>query len=498
MKKKYCIGIRLESKSQESRVPLVPYDINDLINYEHKERIEIVIEKTRVKLEIVDGKYLRPRCFSDKEYEKSGAIISNDLHNCKVILGIKEIPLNQFQTGKTYVFFSHTYKGQDYNKSMFIEMIRKKCTLVDYELIVKNESEYKFEQVRKELNNGLAPASKFMRTVSFGKHAGIVGAINTLWILGMKLEADGFFTPFTRLAQAINYRQCDTNSSKVELDDHKEGINDYSLAVRALVVIREELINESTKKYDPVIIGITGKSSNPHRELGNVGKGVKEVIDILEPIELLPEDLINKEQFDNNEIYVVYFDRKQTTEVEFAKYLPKLTVILNCMKWEKGDDRPMSVNNLKTLYEKNPDKILVIGDITCDPGGSLEPCQDVYSDKPYYIYLPEKDTGNIGDWAIEKKRSGLFSRTCKLGHLKGSGAIITSITNLPCELPKEASRKFSFMLRDWIMELAKIDGEERDFTILKIRRPIKRAIILYKGNLTPDYKYLEEKYNLKK
>lgn len=490
--KKYKIGIRLENKSQESRVPLVPYDVNDLINHEHNGNLEIVVEKSRKKLEIKDGKYLRPRCFTDEEYSNVGAIISEDLSDCQVIIGIKEVPLDSFEYGKTYIYFSHTYKAQEYNRKMFVEMRKKKCTLIDYELIVENEAEFKFKEARALLDNKLAPASKFTRTVYFGKHAGIVGAINTLWVLGKKQEEEGEKTPFSSLKQAMEYRN--TTTTTADINDHFEGINDYKLAKKALQEINENIKSDSENQYIPIIIGITGKSSNPHKGLGNTAKGAKEVIDILEHTEITPKQLLDTNTFDKNKIYVVYFDRNQTTETEFAKYLKKLTVVLNCMKWEKGDERPMSVKNIKNIFDTEPKKVLVIGDVTCDPGGSLEPCQDVYSDKSYYIYEPKKDTSNVGDWMIDEKRERLFADTCKQNFVSGNGPVIMAVTNLPCELPKEASRKFSFMLRNYIMEIAKVDGSADNFNVLNVYRPIKRAILLYKGKLTPDYNYLKTKY----
>ncbi len=493
---KYKIGIRLENKSQESRVPLIPYDIHDLINHEHKGKLEIVVEKTRPQLIIKEGKYLRPRCFSDMEYQKAGAGIVDNLDDCQVVVGIKEVPVAVFEEGKTYVFFSHTYKGQEYNRAMFLEMIKKNCTLIDYELIVENETEVKFENARKSLNYNLAPASKFKRTVYFGKHAGIVGAMDTLWVLGMKLKEEGYETPFSQLKQANEYRY--KGDLAVSFANHKEGIKDYEIAKVQLRAIGEKIKNQGfSENCPPIIVGITGKSRNPKKGLGNTGVGAKEVIDLLDPIEITPKELLEKTDFANNAVYVVYFTRTHTKEIEFQKYLSKLTVLLNCVKWEKGDERFVSVKNLKHLFAEQPNKILAIGDITCDPGGSVEPCQDVYSDKAYYLYEPEKDDSAAGDWMIDEKREVLFKETCTSNSVKGTGPVIMAVTNLPCELPKEASRTFSYMLRNHVMDIAKVDGREENFDSLDISRPVRRAIILYKGKPTPDYNYLMDKYKIK-
>ena len=56
------------------------------------------------------------RCFSDKEYQSAGAEVKDDLSDCDILLGIKEIPVEQLIPGKTYLFFSHTKKKQAQNQ----------------------------------------------------------------------------------------------------------------------------------------------------------------------------------------------------------------------------------------------------------------------------------------------------------------------------------------------------------------------------------------------
>src|SRR5687768_16748173 len=52
------------------------------------------------------------RCFSDKEYLSAGAEVKEDLSDCEILFGIKEVPTEQLIPGKTYLFFSHTKKKQ--------------------------------------------------------------------------------------------------------------------------------------------------------------------------------------------------------------------------------------------------------------------------------------------------------------------------------------------------------------------------------------------------
>jgi len=75
------------------------------------------------------------RVFSEEEYVRAGARVQEDLSPCPVIFAVKEIPQDFFEPGKTYVFFSHTIKGQPYNMPMLKRMLELGCTLIDYEKV---------------------------------------------------------------------------------------------------------------------------------------------------------------------------------------------------------------------------------------------------------------------------------------------------------------------------------------------------------------------------
>lgn len=522
---KYKIGIRLEDyKSFECRTPLTPSDIFDLLHHEYRNRIDIYIQKTRTKDVLFQSGNIEhgftqvPRCFYDEDFVNAGAILVDNLPNdCNVILGIKEIPhkdiidqssgnvliKNGFSENNVYAFFSHTYKGQEYNEDMFLEMVKKKCTLIDYEMIVDNVSEFQYNKAREALYHKMAPASysKFIRTVYFGKHAGIVGAINSLWVLGLRLKQEGIITPFLKLEQAKQYR----NSYPTDLltvADHHRNIHDYEDIKKVLQEIADDL-KHFNPPYEcpPFIIGITGKSRDRSNlthslVLGHSALGVKEIIDIF-PVEVIPPETLLDSNFipHKNRLYVAYFDRDHTEEEKFEQYLPKLTVLLNCLKWNKGDNRIVTRASLAKAYSKNsPNWNRVIGDISCDPGGSIEVSFDVYSDEPYYIYHPDKDSNPSLHWDNIIDREKLIAATCDRFSLIGNGPIIMSVTNLPCELPKEASRAFSHMLKKYVYDMAKFANSPDSFKDFNdnfdIARPLKRATMIYKGKVTPDYAYL--------
>ena len=75
--------------------------------------------------------------------------------------------------------------------------------------------------------------------------------------------------------------------------------------------------------------------------------------------------------------------------------------------------------------------------------------------------------------------------------IKGDGPVILAVDNLPCELPKESSKEFSAVLKKFIPAIARADFNV-EFSKLDLPPEIKKAVIAYKGKLTPDYKYLEK------
>ena len=114
------------------------------------------LHKTSDKIKIV-AQTSPNRCFSDKEYTMAGVEVKEDLSDCDILFGIKEVPLDMLIPGKTYLFFSHTRKKQPYNQQLFRTILQKKITLIDYECLEHEDGQ---------------------RIIGFGFFAGIVGAHN--------------------------------------------------------------------------------------------------------------------------------------------------------------------------------------------------------------------------------------------------------------------------------------------------------------------------------
>jgi len=105
------------------------------------------------------------RCFADKEYQMAGIEVKEDISECDILFGIKEVPVDSLISHKTYLFFSHTRKKQLYNQTMFHTMMQKNITLIDYECLEHEDGQ---------------------RMLGFGFFAGVVGAHNGIMAYGKR------------------------------------------------------------------------------------------------------------------------------------------------------------------------------------------------------------------------------------------------------------------------------------------------------------------------
>lgn len=107
------------------------------------------------------------RVFKDEEYAEKGFEVSNDMSDCDVLIGVKEVPADYLIPRKKYIFFSHTIKRQPHNQKMLQDIIDKEIDLYDHETFVDKNGK---------------------RLIGFGKYAGNVGAYNAFRAFGNKYE----------------------------------------------------------------------------------------------------------------------------------------------------------------------------------------------------------------------------------------------------------------------------------------------------------------------
>jgi len=428
------IGIRREDKNKwERRVPLTPVHIEALLA-EHD--LRILVQPSPI------------RALSEDDYIAAGAIVQEDLSAADVIVAVKEVPIDLLQAGKTYLFFSHTIKGQTYNMPLLRRLMELECQLIDYERIVDDQNR---------------------RLIAFGEYAGLAGMVDTLAALGQRLDWEGIATPFSDLRQTYAY-------------------GDLAAVQEAVVSVGKSIADKGLpEQLAPLVIGIVG--------YGNVSRGAQAILDLLPIREISPGELAAltaSGEVDAHIVYKVVFKEKDTVlpidqrnpfdlqefyehpnryRSQFQNHLPHLSVLVNCIYWDTPYPRLVSKETARDLYRRHlQPRLRVIGDISCDIEGGIEATLKATDlDSPVVVWDPQTDA------AIEG--------------VAGRGPVIMAVDNLPCELPIESSAAFGDALIPFIPALATCNFED-DFESCSLPPELKRATILYHGQLTPDYGYL--------
>jgi alpha-aminoadipic semialdehyde synthase len=429
-------GIRREDINKwEKRVPLIPSHARELAD---RYPLEFRIQPSTI------------RIFTDDDYRLAGIPVEEGLSPCPIVLALKEIPLDLIEKGKTYLFFSHTAKGQSQNMPMLRKMMDRGCTVIDYERMVDE---------------------KGRRVLYFGNYAGHAGMIDTIWALGRSLDAEGIANPFSMLRPAHHYRN---------LVDAKEEVGKL-----AWKLIRQG----PPRELGPIVFGFFG--------YGHVSQGAQEIFDIL-PVETVrPADvplLFHDSRKAHPTLYKAVFHEEDMVrpivpgkDFELQDFyhhpesyrpvteeiVPYLTAIVNGIYWTPKFPKYITKPFLKKLYgaPERP-RLRVIGDITCDINGSIEATIEATdSENPVYVYDPFEDKAVPG--------------------FVGRGPAVLAVYNLPAELPLESSTYFSGKLKEHIPAVAAAHFD-RPFDECGLTDVLRRAVIVYRGALTPDYAYLAE------
>ena len=431
------IGIRHEDKYEmEKRAPLTPKHVERLVK---QKKLDIVVQTS--------GK----RIFTDDEYSKAGAEISTDLKKCSVIFGVKEMPIDFFEAEKTYIFFSHIIKGQKKNMPMLKRMMELKCNLIDYERVVDEQGK---------------------RIIFFGRYAGMAGMINSLWALGLRLKNLGYSSNLLRIRQAHTYHSL------------KEAREDIS-AIGQLIAE-----NGIPSQLKPFVVGFAG--------YGNVSQGAQEICGLVPVKEISAEKLLklkSRKKIPDNIIYKVvfheedmyeridgqpfdlheYFTHPELFRSKFEQYVPHLSMLINCIYWDAKFPKLLTSDYMKKLFSQGQPKLKVVGDISCDVNGSLEcTMKSTEIEDPIFVYNP-------------------FTQSIQMGS-EGEGLQVMAVDILPAELPRDSSTGFGDVLVNYVKPIADADFQE-NFEDLDLPRSIKKALILHRGEFTPDYEYMKEFLN---
>lgn len=423
-----CIGIRREDKNEwERRTPLTPTEVRTLTDKGYRFIVQPQAN----------------RAFSDEEFRTAGAVIDDDLSPCDDILAVKEIPAQLLLPKKTYLFFSHTNKGQPQNMAMLRRLLELSCTLIDYEFIVDETGR---------------------RLVFFGYYAGIAGMIETLYALGRRLMGENLLTPFAEIEQPYRYASIDAMKA------HLRRIGD---------VIRERSLPPQLR---PLVCGFVG--------YGNVSRGAQEMLDLLPVVEVTPEQLPNLPAGNGRVLYKTVFHERHTLQpvdersfdlndyrknpqhyrTAFARYLPYLTLLVNGVYWDDRYPRLLTKIDLQRQWPNTP--LRVIGDISCDVTGAVEmTARTTTPSAPFFVYDPLQNRVDSDPQA--------------------PGVAVMAVDNLPGEVAREASAAFSSALAPWLPALLTADLTG-DWPSCNLPSALKQAVMVFHGRLTPNFAYLQK------
>lgn len=302
------IGLIKEGKvPADNRVALTPAQCRWL--QQHVEGLKVIVQPCH------------HRCFSDAEYAAAGVQVSEDVSACSLLLGIKEVPVNQLIEGKTYMFFSHTKKRQPHNQPLMRAMLDKNITLIDYECLEHEDGQ---------------------RIIGFGFFAGIVGAHNGMMAYG---ERTGAYS-LCRVGECKSYRQLIHTYFGLKIPSVKiavtgsgrvaSGILEIMNLMGIIEVEKEEYLQREFSY--PVFVQLKGADLHEHKQTKTY----------------------NREEFHNH---------PQAYRCKFKDYLPETDIIMNGIYWDANMPRLFEWSDMLS----HDFRVKTIADITDDKFGSI-PC----------------------------------------------------------------------------------------------------------------------------
>ena len=301
----FKIGVLREGKvPPDFRVPLTPKQcrfIKDSYPF-----VDVVVQPSSI------------RKFDNQSYVDAGIVLQEDLSDCDLIMGVKEVQINDLIPNKKFMFFSHTIKKQSYNRSLLKSIIDNKIQLIDYE-VLKN-------RVGKRL-------------IGFGRYAGIVGCYNGFRAFGLKHQL------------YILKKACECKD-RAELNEE----------------LKKVVLPKNTK------IVATG--------FGRVGFGAREILNLLPIVEVAPNEFSNSfdspifthlevndyfahvsgSEFDKR---LFYEDSSQYKSV-FNSFAKQADMYIACHFWSSKSPFILTQEDLATN-----ERLKVVADISCDIAGPI-------------------------------------------------------------------------------------------------------------------------------
>ncbi len=259
------------------------------------------------------------RCFTDREYRAAGVEVLESVENCDILIGIKEVPVDQLIPDKTYLFFSHTKKKQPHNQKLLRTILENRIRLIDFECLEHEDGQ---------------------RIIGFGFFAGVVGAHNGMMAYGNRT---GLFT-IDRVYKQRSFRELIHNYFGLRLPNVKIAVTGSGRVAHGILEIMNLMGIHEVDPEDylkrrfayPVYTQLKGGELYRHKQTGHY----------------------SREDFHNN---------PENYTCKFLPYAAQTDILMNGVYWDK---------NVPRLFEKSdvPSEdfiIQTIADITDDMNGSV-------------------------------------------------------------------------------------------------------------------------------
>ena len=339
------IGIIKEGKTPpDKRVPLSPTQCQEI--KQKYPQIDLVVQKSNI------------RKFKDEDYANAGIDLVDEITDCDVLLGVKEVPIEDLIANKKYFFFSHTFKKQPYNRKLLQAIIEKNIQLIDWETITNSNGQ---------------------RLIAFGRFAGIVGCFNGL--LGYGLKTKRYKLKSAHLCE-------DRNEMEGELS-----MLDLPKNFRLIITGGGRVAGGAIEVLEKTNI----KRVSPEDFLStNFGEPVYTQLDV--------EDYVKRDDGASFDI-PAFFKNPSGHSSNFMRYAAAADVYVACHYWDNRSPFIFSRDDVK-----NPNwNISLVADVSCDIDGpvatTLRPSTIA---NPFYGYDAQSEEevdfnieGSIGVMAVD-------------------------------------------------------------------------------------------------
>jgi saccharopine dehydrogenase (NAD+, L-lysine forming) len=282
---------------------------------------QCAIVKSRFKVEVV----VQPspiRRFHDHEYAEAGITLQENLEDCDLLIGVKEVPIDLLMPNKSYLFFSHTIKKQPHNAPLLRAILNKKIRLIDYEILKGTDNK---------------------RLIGFGRYAGIVGAYEGFRAFGLKHQLYTLKSP----AHCADRIEMEAEMKKIQLPAKMKIVvtgfgrvgNGAAEIMRMLPIERVEEEDFFSQEFDhPVYVHLDTHDYYVRKDFGGFDK---------------------KDFYNNPEKYIS----------TLADTVRKADLYIACHLWAGGNPVLLTQSDV----EHPAWRCMTIADVSCDTDGPIAP-----------------------------------------------------------------------------------------------------------------------------